>query len=125
MRERINQIGLATVISVIGYGSLTAGTPVSAGGLPIHFIAYFVLASAFLVNFHDTKKGHLEAMFASGAIALSLEVIQAFLSFRTFSMIDFAVSFAGASLITLDHHLGAVTWFVEIEDRVLEEFFMN
>lgn len=125
MRERINQIGLITVIAVIGYGSLTAGTPVSAGGLPIHFLAYFVLASAFLVNFHDTKKGHLEAMIASGVIALGLEVIQSFLAFRTFSLIDFAVSFAGASLITLDHHIGAVTWFVELEDRLLEEFLLQ
>ena len=125
MRERINQIGLIATIAVIGYGSLTAGTPVSAGGLPIHFIAYFFLASAFLVNFHDTKKGHLEAMIASGGIALGLEIFQAFLAFRTFSLIDFAVSFAGASVITLDHHMGAVTWFVEIEDRVLEEFFIN
>lgn len=125
MREKINQLGLIITILTIGYGSLTAGTPVSAGGLPLHFIAYFVLASAFLVNFHDTKRGHLEAMIASGTVALGLELIQFFLAFRTFSLIDFAVSFAGASLITLDHHLGTVTRFIELEDRILEEFFLS
>lgn len=125
MRETLNRIGLVAVISVIIYGSLASGSSlVSAGGLPIHFFAYFVLASAFLVNFHDTKRGHLEAILAAGLLALGIEGVQAFIPYRTFSLIDFGVSFAGASIITLDHHLGLVTRLVQFEDELIERFLM-
>lgn len=125
MRETLNRLGLFSLVALIAYGSLASGSsPVAAGGLPVHFFAYFVLASAFLVNFHDTRKGHLEAILAAGLVALGIEAVQAFVPYRTFSLIDFGVSFAGASLITLDHHLGLVTWFVEFEDDVLERFLM-
>jgi VanZ family protein len=125
MRETLNRLGLLFLIALISYGSLSSGSsPVSAGGLPIHFVAYFVLSSAFILNFHDTERGHLEAMLSAGLVALGIEVVQAFLPYRSFSLIDFAVSFAGASLITLDHHIGLVTRFVEFEDRVIERFLM-
>lgn len=125
MRETLNRIGLSTVIAVITYGSLASGSsPVSAGGLTIHFIAYFVLATAVLVNFHDTRQGHLEAILSAGLLALGIEAVQAFVPYRTFSLTDFAVSFAGASVITLDHHLGLVTRFVEFEDKLIERFLM-
>ena len=123
MRETLNRLGLFSLIAVIVYGSLASGSsPVSAGGLPIHFIAYFVLSTAFLVNFHDTKRGHLEAILSAGLLALGIEAVQAFVPYRSFSMIDFAVSFAGASVITLDHHLGLVTKFVAVEDELIERF---
>ncbi|MFB6115224.1 MAG: VanZ family protein [Candidatus Nanohalobium sp.] len=127
MRERFNQLGLLAVIAVIVYGSLSSGTNVAAsgGGFPLHFVAYFVLAAAFLVNFHDTTRGHLEAIAASGFLALGLELVQAFLPMRTFSLMDFGVSFVGATLITLDHHLDAVTWFVSFEDRLIERLFVE
>lgn len=83
-------------------------------------IAYFVLAGALLVNFHDTRKGHAEAVVAAGAIAISMEAVQIFLPYRSFSLMDFFVSLSGASLVLLDHHIDAVTWFVRAEDRVLE-----
>lgn len=125
MRETLNRVGLFTLIAVITYGSLGSGaSPVSAKGLPIHFITYFVLATAFLVNFHDTKKGHLEAILSAGLLALGIEAIQFFLPYRSFSLLDFAVSFAGASIITLDHHLGLVTRFVSFEDKLVEKFLV-
>jgi VanZ family protein len=123
MRKTLNRIGLFTLVALISYGSLASGSsPVSAGGLPIHFVAYFVLSTAFLVNFHDTKRGHLEAILSAGLLALGIEAVQAFLPYRSYSMIDFAVSFAGASVITLDHHLGLVTKFVAVEDELIERF---
>ena len=122
MRENLNRLGLLGLIAVITYGSLASGkSPVSAGGLPIHFAAYFVLAAAFFVNFHDTRKGHIESILAAGLIALGIEILQLFLPYRTFSVTDFAVSFAGASVITLDHHLGLVTRFISFEDRIIEQ----
>jgi VanZ family protein len=125
MRETLNRLGLGLTILVIVYGSLASGSsPVSAGGLPIHFVAYFILASAFLVNFHDTTRGHIEAILAAGLLALGIEAVQAFIPYRSFSLIDFGVSFAGASLITLDHHLGLVTKFVSLEDELIERFLM-
>ncbi len=125
MRETLNRIGLFFLVALIVYGSFASGSsPVSAGGLPVHFIAYFVLATAFLVNFHDTRQGHLEAILSAGLLALVIEAAQAFVPYRTFSLIDFAVSFAGASVITLDHHLGLVTRFVEFEDKLIERFLM-
>lgn len=125
MRETVNRLGLLSLISVIIYGSLASGnSPISAGGLPIHFVAYFVLSTAFLVNFHDTKRGHLEAIFSAGLIALGIEAVQAFIPYRSFSLVDFAVSFAGASVITLDHHLGLVTRFVRFEDELIKRFLM-
>jgi VanZ family protein len=123
MRKTLNRIGLFTLVALISYGSLASGSsPVSAGGLPIHFVAYFVLSTAFLVNFHDTKRGHLEAILSAGLLALGIEAVQAFLPYRSYSMIDFAVSFAGASVITLDHHLTLVTKFVALEDELIETF---
>ena len=121
MRETLNRLGLILMIAVIVYGSLASGnSPVTAGGLPIHFIAYFILASAFLVNFHDTPRGHMESIIAAGLLALGIETIQAFIPYRSFSLMDFGVSFAGASVITLDHHLGLVTKFVSLEDELIE-----
>lgn len=125
MRETLNRISLFTLITLITYGSLASGnSPVSAGGLPIHFIAYFILSTAFLINFHDTKKGHMEAILSAGLLALGIEIIQAFIPYRSFSSIDFALSFAGASLIALDHQLGVVTKFVSFEDRIIERFLV-
>jgi len=125
MRETLNRLGLFFLVALITYGSISPGySPVSAGGFPVHAVAYFVLASAFLVNFHDTKKGHLEAILAAGFLALGIEAVQAFIPYRSFSLIDFGVSFAGASLVTLDHHVGLFTKFVEFEDRAIERFLM-
>ena len=125
MRETLNKLGLYFLIALITYGSISPGSsPVSAGGFPVHALAYFVLASAFLVNLHDTKKGHLKAILAAGFLALGIEVVQAVLPYRSFSLIDFGVSFAGASLVTLDHHVGLFTKLVEFEDRAIERFLM-
>ena len=126
MRATVNRLGLFTLMALITYGSLASGSsPVSAGGLPIHFIAYFVLASAFLLNFEDTGKGHLEAILSAGLLALGIEAVQLFVPYRSFSMIDFAVSFAGASVVTLDRHVGLVTKFISFEDRMIEKFLIN
>lgn len=125
MRETLNGIGLFTLISLITYGSLTSGNnPVGAGGFSIHFLAYFILSITFLVYFHDTRKGHVEAILSAGLLALGIEVVQFFIPYRSFSLADFAVSFAGASVITLDHHLGLVTRFVHFEDRMVERFLI-
>ncbi len=126
MRQKLNLAGLVFTVSLIVAGSITGASQVPVAGLPtggalMHLTAYFVLAAAFLVNFHDTRRGHLEAIIASGGLALGLEMIQLFLPYRSFSLIDFGVSFAGASLVTLDHHIDLVTDFVELEDKVIEK----
>ncbi|MFB6174947.1 MAG: VanZ family protein [Candidatus Nanohalobium sp.] len=123
MRKQLNLFGLLAVLAVIAYGSFTAGA-LSEGGPLLHFIAYFVLAAAFLVNFQDTEKGHIEAILASGLVAMIIELIQAPIPYRTFSLMDFGVSLAGSTVITLDHHLGLVTRFVELEDDLIERFLV-
>lgn len=122
MREKLNLLGLTATVSLIVYGSLSSGGPATAGGLPLHFIAYFVLASAFLVVFHDTEKGHIEAVIASSALALILELLQWNLPYRTFSTTDFFISAFGASLIILDHKIGIITELVNLEDKIIQTF---
>jgi len=120
MRQKLNILGLTATASLIIYGSITSGRPITRGGLPLHFIAYFVLATAFLVVFHDTEKGHIEAVIASSALALTLELIQWNLPYRTFSITDFITSALGASTVILDCRIGLISELVKLEDKMIE-----
>lgn len=125
MRQRLNQLllGIGTVgivfFSVIdpGTGARSVLTPVA----PLaHLVAYFCLAAGVLVVLHDTRRGHAEAILAAAVFGLGMELVQGWLPYRTFGWDDVAVNAIGASLILLDHHLDAATWFIEQEDRFIE-----
>ncbi len=124
MRKKLNLLGLAAVISIVTYFSIRPLPGTSSGGtglLPLHFMAYFVLAAAFLVNFYDTTKGHIEAVSAAFFFGLLLELMQLNIPSRYFSFQDIGMNLVGASLVLLDHRLSIVTELVEVEDRVIEK----
>jgi len=125
MRDRVNTAVLGFILIFISYFSLNSG---GVGGssasslVPLHAIAYFVLAVGFLVNFNDTDKGHLEAVFSAFAIGLLIELMQLYIPERIFSFTDMGMNLAGASIILLDHKLKIVNEIVELEDKLIEQF---
>ena len=124
MRKKLNLLGLAAVISIVTYFSIRPLPGTSSGGasiIPLHLIAYFVLAAAFLVNFHDTTKGHIEAVSVAFFFGLLLELMQLNLPSRYFSFHDIGMNLLGASIVLLDQRIGVLTEFVEVEERVIEK----
>ncbi|WEL19151.1 VanZ family protein [Candidatus Nanohalococcus occultus] len=126
MRTKINAAFLLAVAATITYFSTvslnSSGAPSGTFSL-LHLTAYFGLSAAFLLYFHDTRRGHLEAVLAAGAFGLGIELIQSTIPYRSFSFEDIAVNFLGASIVLLDHRIGAVSKAIEVEDKILEEFF--
>lgn len=124
MRQRLNLATVLTVMAVIGYYSLIPYSG-SGGGFttPLlkHLAAYFVLAAALMVYFHDTRKGHTEAVLVAGLFGLSMEIVQNFLPIRSFGFKDILVNFAGASIVMLDHRSKIVTTIVRLEDEMIEQ----
>lgn len=88
----------------------------------LHATGYFLLAGALMLHFHDTGKGHVEAVATAAGLGLLLEAVQFYLPYRIFSPEDVIVNAAGASLVILDHRSRAVTEIVRIEDRLIERF---
>lgn len=123
MRQKLN---LAIVISIfvsITYLSLRP-VPSSLGNNVnfsfLHILAYFFLAGALLVYFHDTEKGHLEAIMVAGIIGIGIELLQTQIPYRTYATLDVVSNLIGASLVFLDHRSRIVTRIIEMEDRFLE-----
>ncbi|MFB6203748.1 MAG: VanZ family protein [Candidatus Nanohaloarchaea archaeon] len=125
MRKRINQAAVLTTAGVIAGLSLTrvSGAAGNSTGLfpVLHFLAYFGLAASLLVYFHDTERGHLEAFLAAAGFGLLLELVQSFLPYRSFSLLDITANLAGAAVVMLDHRSRAVTAVVRCEDRLIEK----
>lgn len=123
MREKFNLLLLAAVASTITYFSVVS---IEASGAPggtfsfLHLSAYFGLAAAFLLKFHDTDRGHLEAFLAAGMFGLAIEIIQYGIPYRAFTLQDVGINFLGASVVLLDQRVKLVTEIVAMEDRVLE-----
>lgn len=124
MRRRLNR-GLAIGIAgVILAGSIV---PVPGGGgtgmvrltMLGHLTAYFLLAGALLLVFHDTPRGHVEAVAAAVGFGIAMELVQLQVPTRTFAVADVLVNMLGASLVLLDHRKRAVTRVVRWEDRLL------
>lgn len=125
MRSYLNLGIVLSVAGVIAYYSLA---PVPSGPydttvidltLVYHFAAYFGLAAALLLYFHDTTKGHVEAMLVAALFGASLELTQLQLPSRYFSLTDMGINLLGASLIFLDHRSRLVTRIIRIEDSIL------
>ncbi|WP_414836807.1 VanZ family protein [Candidatus Nanohalococcus occultus] len=126
VRTKVNAGFLVAVAGVITYFSTvslnSAGAPSGTFSF-LHLAAYFGLGAAFLLYFHDTRRGHLEAVAAAGVFGLGIELVQSTIPYRSFSFEDIAVNFLGASIVLLDHRIGAVSKAIEVEDKILEEFF--
>lgn len=123
MRNKLNLALVAAVTFTITYYSISrpVAGPVSGGSsLLLHGLAYFGLAAALLVYFHDTEVGHIEAIAFAVIIGFSIEIVQYFLPYRHFSVIDGLTNLFGASLVMLDHRIDAVTHIISFEDRLVE-----
>lgn len=126
MRQRVNAMivgGTATLIAF--YSIRPLPTTYDTGGvIPpavlYHAAAYFVFASALLLYFHDTPRGHIEAILAAVMFGIVLESVQLFLPGRLFSLVDITANTLGASIIVLDHRSRLVTRVIATEDRLLD-----
>lgn len=126
MRKRLN-LGLVVIIAgAITFFSLTPGGGQYGGTSAVtelyHAVAYFALAAALLLYFHDTTKGHVEAVMVAVLFGTGIELTQAFLPSRFFSLADIAMNTMGASVIFLDHRSRIVTHVINTEERLLERF---
>ena len=123
MRKYVNEVGLIAVLGIICYFSLSTGSSVVSSGssfIPMHGVAYFVLAAGFLVNFHDTTKGHFEAVLLAFLFGVLMEFMQTQVPGRVFSLRDMGMNLLGASIVLLDHRVRIVSEFVTLEDRMIE-----
>ncbi|MCJ7429173.1 MAG: VanZ family protein [Candidatus Nanohaloarchaeota archaeon QJJ-5] len=130
MRHRLNQllvVGLLCVIVVLSLIPVAPPQPGTAPTIPwsmlFHAGMYFLLAGSLLLVFHDTPRGHLEAIAVAAGIGLILEMIQYQLPFRTFAIKDAVLNTAGAGLIVFDHQSTVVETIIEMEDSFLERFY--
>lgn len=126
MRQRLNLalvVGIATTIFYFSVRPIPAPT-YDAGGLNAalvyHAAAYFVLAAALLLYFHDTPRGHVEAILTAALFGIAMESAQLFLPNRLFSPVDILVNGMGASIVLLDHRSRLVTTVIELEDRMID-----
>lgn len=125
MRDRINLAAVMLIAGMIAYYSIRPlpapdyGTGPVTLSLVYHAAAYFGLAAALLLYFHDTPKGHFEAVAAAAGFGALMEGTQFFLTTRVFSPIDAAVNLLGAAVVLLDHQSRLVTRVIRTEDRIL------
>ncbi|MEF8880372.1 MAG: VanZ family protein [Candidatus Nanohaloarchaea archaeon] len=123
MRKKLNFLALISIISVIFFKSLSKvpnGSP-STGLIPLHAVAYFVLAGGFLNLDHRNRK-HLESVSAAFLIGLLVELIQLFLPYRFFGWNDILMNLLGASIVFSDIPLKISSYIIHIEDFVLNAF---
>ncbi len=129
MRSRINAGLVLLTAAVITYLSLKPALPaqdaVGEGTFQFgHFLLYFLLAGALLLHFHDTPRGHIEAVLAAGTFGVLIELAQLAVPVRTFSAADIAVNFLGAAVVLLDHRARVVTYLIEKEDALIERYLL-
>lgn len=125
MRARLNQALLGVVGVAILAGSvapLAGAAGGSAGRLSplLHLAAYFMLAAALLLVFHDTPRGHVEAVAVAVLFGVGMELVQSMLPYRTAAVGDVLVNAVGASVVLLDHRVGLVHRVVAWEDRLID-----
>ncbi len=89
----------------------------------LHLIGYFLLAGSFLLYFHDSLSGHIEAFILASVAGTALEILQMHLPYRAFSFFDLFINVLGASAVFLDHRVKAASWIIEIEDSALGHLF--
>ena len=120
MRKTVNLTALTLIGLTVAYFSLNSTGFLGLPSLPLHLTGYFLLAGAALINFHNTTKGHLEAIATAFIFGLLLELLQTQIPSRTFSIIDLAVNLTGASLILVETRFKTVHRFIELEDKIIE-----
>ena len=121
MRKYINFTALIAVAATVAYFSLNTTGFFGLPSPPLHFTGYFLLAGAALINFHNTTKGHLEAVTAAFIFGAIIEIVQSQIPSRTLSMTDMAVNLAGASLIMIETRFKTVHKIIELEDKTIEK----
>jgi len=77
------------------------GTSIKNSGFSTHFVSYFVLSSTILLFLSSKKiqKPFIKAALLAGSYGLFIELIQFFITYRHFQILDIFTNFIGASLI--------------------------
>lgn len=99
---------------------MAPGSSTATGNYILHFLAYFGLAGALLLYYHDTTVGHLEAVATAAGFGIGVELIQLQMPYRAFSTVDILLNTAGASVVLLDHQIDVVSRLIEFEENVIE-----
>jgi VanZ family protein len=122
LRRKLNLLGLVAVSAFIAYKSLSPVQKGSsaAGFLSLHFIAYAILAGAFLVNFHDREWMYLGAFSAAFLFGFGIELIQSTLSYRFFGLKDVLMNLLGASVVFLDRPLNLTDDVISLQDFLID-----
>lgn len=131
MRKKVNLAGLIAIFSAITYLSLaqlsTTGSTNSIGILALlfHLGAYFGLAAALSLYFHESKDRYLESVVIAILFGVIMEIGQTQVPGRAFSYIDIGLNSLGASAVLLDIKLGLVSELASLEERVIKLAFSN
>ncbi len=85
-------------------GSITPERGISVvknSGFYAHFISYFMLSFAVLLYLSNKnfQKPYLKSALLAGSYGIFIELIQGFLTYRNFQVLDIITNFVGASLI--------------------------
>lgn len=125
MRQRLNLALVLGIAATIFYFSVRPiPAPAYDAGfnttLLYHAAAYFAFAAALLLYFHDTPRGHVEAILTATLFGATMELLQFFITNRVFSVIDITANTLGAGLVLLDHRSRLVTSVIATEDRMID-----
>ncbi|MBW2966305.1 VanZ family protein [Candidatus Woesearchaeota archaeon] len=79
----------------------TGGELIKNSGFPAHMFSYFVLSSAVLLYFSakNFQKPFIKSALLAGSYGFFIEIIQFFISYRHFEVLDIIINFTGAFLI--------------------------
>jgi len=85
-------------------GSITPETGISVvknTGFSAHFVSYFVLSFTILLYLSgkNFQKPYLKSTLLAGSYGILIELVQGFLTYRNFQILDIITNFIGASLI--------------------------
>ena len=117
-RKAFNKAVLLASMAVITFFSLSSGVKTPVPAYLLHFAAYFSLASLLLLVFHDTRYSHLEAFIGAFIFGSMIELVQASVPVRSFSVFDLSVNFAGSLVVLVEARVPVVHRVVELEEEV-------
>lgn len=126
MRSKLNLSISIFLFTLIGYFSLAYISPeiVKPQGVDFsylgHFIAYFLLSASLFLYFSEKEPDYKKSISLAAFYGFLLELIQFYISYRSFSFIDLGINILGASFIIINIYLNLANRFLRIESRILD-----